>query len=277
MTPSSNQLGRTVQAPNGQEFARLLQALRLETPVIALYDCDASPAFEPIVHARGRACCFAYYERWCKGESLLIERSDESFAQPKHGCPGLQRALGLGGDYPPWMANFLTDGKNGAPMGEGLKATPQLAQEFLDQATPTQPSGEQLIMGPLRLEQWDKVRSITFFADPDRLAALMTLAAFWSSQPDEIVAPFSSGCGLMWRELQNQGRDRAVLGCTDIAMRKYLPPEIMCITVSPERFARMLDYPEDCFLERSWWRELLDSRAKRNAQTPSATAQPEKH
>jgi hypothetical protein len=174
----------------------------------------------------------------------------------------MQRALGFVTDYPPWMANFLTDGKNGAPLGEGLKATSDLAQEFLDQAVPPRPNCDRMLMGPLRPDHFAKVQSVTFFADCDRLAGLMTLASYWSSAQDEIAAPFSSGCGLMWRELQNEEKDRAILGCTDIAMRRYLPPEIMCLTVSAERFARMVDFPDDCFLTRSWWNELLDSREK---------------
>ena len=43
------------------------------------------------------------------------------------------------------MANFLTDGKNGAPMGEGLKATPALAQEFLDQIVFPEPVGDHVL------------------------------------------------------------------------------------------------------------------------------------
>ena len=160
------------------------------------------------------------------------------------------------------MAHFLTDGK-GAPMGEGLKATPALAQEFLDRAKAPAPAGDTVLLGHLRLSAWDRVRSVSFFADPDRLSALLTLSAFRSSDPDLVAAPFSSGCGLLWRDLRSQPRDRPVIGCTDIAMRRHLPPDILCLTVSPARFEEMLDYPDDAFLRRSWWMELLESRKKR--------------
>ena len=76
--------------------------------------------------------CAARRRCWLKGETLAIERGDDDFETPRHGCPGLQRALGLGQEYPSWMANFLTDGANGASMGEGLKASPALAQAYLD-------------------------------------------------------------------------------------------------------------------------------------------------
>jgi hypothetical protein len=174
----------------------------------------------------------------------------------------MQNAFGLGKGYPPWMAHFLTDGK-GAPMGEGLKATPGLAQEFLDHAKAPVPSGDHVLIGPLKLNHWDKIRTITFLVDPDRLSGLMTLAAYWSSNPNEIAAPFSSGCGLMWREMINFDRDRAVIGCTDLAMRKYLPPEILCLSVSPTRFEKMVNYPDDAFLNKEWWNDLMNSRKKK--------------
>lgn len=244
-----------------QHIDRLIRALRLETPIIAIYDTTPTSEFEPMVEAKGHACCFAYYPRWLNGETLVVQKNAGSFQNPEKGCPGMQNAFGLGKGYPPWMSHFLTDGK-GAPMGEGLKATPELAQEFLDRAKPPKLSGDTLLIGPLKLTQWDNVKTVTFFADPDRFSALMTLASYWSSDPDEIAAPFSSGCGLMWRELISFDRDRAIIGCTDIAMRKYLPPEILCLTVSPTRFQKMVNFPDEAFLNKEWWNTLMESRQK---------------
>ena len=241
---------------------RLTGKLRLTTPIIAIYDSGPSELFEPIVKATGRTCCFAYLKRWIKGEFLLIERGTGGFSDPDSGCMGSQAAFGLQHGYPPFMANFLTDGK-GAPMGEGLKATPALAQDFLDRAVPPELKGDSLIIGPLKLEAWESVRSVTFLVDPDRLSALMTLAAYWTSDPDAIHAPFSSGCGLMLRELEAVKGERAVIGCTDIAMRKYLPPDMLCLTVSPSRFEQMVDFPDEAFLNKGWWNELMDQREKR--------------
>jgi hypothetical protein len=59
-----------------------------------------------------------------------------------------------------------------------------------------------------------------------------------------------------------QDRDRAVLGRTDVAMRRYLPPQILSLTVSPARFARMVDYPESWFLHKEWWNDLMEARTK---------------
>ncbi len=179
--------------PTQESIDRMTSKLRLTTPLIGLYDTNPSTEFEPLTEAKGRTCCFAYYNGWLQGRTVVFRSGSQSFGNPKHGCPGGQNAFGLGEGYPPFMAHFLTDGK-GAPMGEGLKATPQLAQEFLDNSKPPKLSGDTILIGPLRLDQWNTVRSVTFFVDPDRLAALMTLAAFWSSDPDFIHAETGQEC-----------------------------------------------------------------------------------
>jgi len=247
--------------PTDESIQRLMEKLRLSTQPIAVYDAAPDSDFEPLVKAAGSACCFAYYPRWLKGETLVIERGEGGFTDPKHGCPGGQNAFGLGEGYPPFMAHFLTDGA-GAPMGEGLKASPDLAQEFLDRARLVKPSGDTVLIGPLRTRKWEFVKSVSLFVDPDRLAALMTLAAYWSSDPNLMYAPFSSGCGLLWRELENDG-NRPVIGCTDIAMRRYLPPDVLCLTVSPGRFEQMIAFPDDAFLNKEWWTDLMNVRERR--------------
>jgi hypothetical protein len=247
--------------PTQAAIDRLTKCLRLSTPLIAIFDCPPSPEFEPLVRARGRACLFAFYDRWLEGQTVVFEKSESGFTDPRNGCNGAQIAFGLVREYPPFMSHFLTDGV-GAPMGEGLKARAELAQEFIDRAVSPYPSGDTVLAGPLRLSAWEHVRSVTFLVDPDRLAALMTLATYWTTEQNTICAPFSSGCGLLWRELDNQGEDRAVIGCTDIAMRRYLPPEILGFTVTPQRFEKMLTFPDDAFLNRDWWNELMDSRER---------------
>jgi hypothetical protein len=64
----------------------------------------------------------------------------------------------------------------------------------------------------------------------------------------------------MWREVERQPRERAVVGCTDIAMRKYVPPEILALSVTPCHFERMVDFPDGAFLNKSWWNELMEAR-----------------
>ena len=90
--------------------------------------------------------------------------------------------------------------------------------------------------------------------------AVMTLAGYWSSDPELITAPFSSGRGLMLRDLENQPERPAIIGCTDMAMRKYVPPEILCLTARPAHFEKMMTVPDGSFLFKTWWNDLMKSR-----------------
>jgi hypothetical protein len=230
---------------------RLVAKLRLTTPLIGVYDAAPSSAFAPLVETEGTACCFAHYPRWMAGETLVLSRGGA-------GCQGAYRALGLEKRDPPFMAHFLSDGV-GAPKGEGLKATAELAQGLLDRARPLEAKSGYILIWPLRLAQWDALCSVTFFVDPDRLGAVMTLAGYWSAE-NVVSAPFGSGCSLLWRELDQNGRDRAVLGATDIAMRRHLPPNILSLTVTPQRFEQMVSFPDDAFLNLEWWHDLMEAR-----------------
>ena len=239
--------------PTNEAIERLRSRLRLTTPLIAVYDSRPSSAFEPLIEPKGATCCFAYYGRWLVGETLVLEKGGA-------GCQGAYRALGLEKTYPPYMAHFLTDGA-GAPKGEGLRASAEIAQSYLDRAIPPEVSGDSVLVGPLRLGQWSSVRSVTFLVDPDRLGGVMTLAGYWSAA-DVVAAPFGSGCSFLWRALNQSNGDPAVIGATDIAMRRHLPADILTFTVSPARFRQMLAFPEGSFLTRSWWNDLMDYRAR---------------
>jgi hypothetical protein len=251
--------------PTQSALDRLMRALRLTNPPIAIYDTSDVAAFAPTVEAQGRTCCYAYYNQWMKGTTLVIRKCDD-VENPRNGCPGAQRSFGLTTKQAPWLASFIADGAN-APAGEGLKASAQLAQQCLDGSPRVSLTGNTVLIGPLRLAQWNAVRAVTLFVDADRLAALTALAAYWSSDPELAFAPFSSGCGLMWRELEGQTRPRAVVGCGDVTVRQHLPPEIMSFAVLPAHFAQMLKFPDEAFLNKPRWNSLMEQRAR---QTPPA-------
>jgi hypothetical protein len=241
----------TEPRPTAAAVERLMKKLRLTTPLLAVYDAAASEAFAPVFEPEGDECCFSYYDRWLAGETLALKKGGG-------GCKGAHRALGIERTSPPFMAHFLTDGV-GAPKGEGLRATPEIAQAYLDRGKPPVPESGGILVGPLRLEQWERVRSVTFLVDPDRLAALTTLAGYWSAE-NVVAAPFGSACSFFWKSFNEIEGAQAVIGGTDVAMRQYLPTAIMTLTVAPAHFARMLTVGDDSFLDREWWNDLMEVR-----------------
>ncbi len=244
--------------PTEAAVARLRSHLRLVTPLVALYDAVPSPDFEPLVHPKDTDCCFSYFERWINGETLVVKKGGP-------GCPGGHRGLGLENASPPFMAHFLTDGV-GAPAGEGLRAKPEIAQALIDRTKPMRNESGHVLIGPLRVAKWDLVRSVTFFVGPDVLSAVTTLAGYWSSDRDIVAAPFGSGCSSLLRALGDyEDEDHAILGGLDIAMRRHLPEDMLTLSVSPARFAKMLTFDNDSFLNKAWWGDLVRQRsAERN-------------
>jgi hypothetical protein len=237
--------------PTAAAVERLMKKLRLTTPLLAVYDSAPSEAFAPYFDPEGDDCCFSYYDRWLAGETLVLKKGGG-------GCKGAHRALGIERNSPPFMAHFLTDGV-GAPKGEGLRATPEIAQAYLDRGQPPVPESGGILVGPLRLDEWDRVRSVTFLVDPDRLAALTTLAGYWSAE-NVVAAPFGSACSFFWKAFNEIEGAQAIIGGTDVAMRQYLPTAIMTLTVAPAHFAKMLTVGDDSFLDREWWHDLMDVR-----------------
>ncbi len=243
----------TAPRPTEQAIERLLKHLHLTTPLIALYDTVPSPDFEPLVHPKDTDCCFAYFNGWLKGETLVVKKGGP-------GCPGGHRGLGLENTSPPFMAHFLSDGV-GAPAGEGLRATAEIAQALIDSAKPVGNKSGHVLIGPLRPAKWDLVGSVTFFVTPDQLSAVATLAGYWSKDKDVVVAPFGSGCSSLLRALgEYEDDDPAVLGGIDVAMRKHLPDDMLTLSVSPARFAKMLTIDEINFLNKPWWNDLVRLR-----------------
>jgi hypothetical protein len=243
----------TAPRPTEESIARLRSTLHLSTPLIALYDTAPSPDFEPLVEPKDTDCCFSYFARWLNGETLVVRKGGP-------GCPGGHRGLGLENTSPPFMAHFLTDGV-GAPAAEGLRATPEIAQAILDQKRPVANQSGHVLVGPLRADKWDAVRSVTFFASPDHLAAVTTLAGYWSGDKDIVAAPFGSACSSLMSALGEYGEDdHPILGGLDLAMRRHIPDDMLTLSVSPARFAKMLTFPEESFMYKSWWNELARVR-----------------
>jgi hypothetical protein len=240
--------------PTAAAVERLMKKLRLTTPLLAVYDAKVSEAFAPVFEPDAEECCFSYYDRWLAGETLVVNKGGP-------GCKGAHRALGIEqGAAPAFMAHFLTDGV-GAPKGEGLRATPEIAQAYLDRGRPPAPESGSVLLGPLRVREWDRVRSVTFLVDPDRLAAITTLAGYWSAE-NVVAAPFGSACSFFWKSFNELEGVQAVIGGTDVAMRRHLPTAVMTLTVAPAHFAKMLTVPDGSFLDRDWWNDLMDVRGR---------------
>ena len=102
-----------------------------------------------------------------------------------------------------------------------------------------------------RLERWDKVESILFFATPDILSGLSTWAFYDNNADDAVVAKFASGCAsvVTFATVENRkGGKRCFLGMFDPSARPLVPKDELTFTVPMSRFSEMLTTMPDSAL-----------------------------
>jgi len=233
--------------------SKLIETAGIEIPLIGFYDAPDPAPFEPLVEPKpgARACVFAFYENWLKGETLRITK--ENF-----GCGGAGRSwCGVEMRSREEFIRFLVD-------EEGLKASHDLMNRWIDSSPPYRKAHANILVGPLRESQYAYLKTVTFFVNPDQLG-LMTIGAQYESSPEDpppVIAPFGSGCGQLVSVFKDLGIPQAAIGSTDVASREYLPPDILAFTVTRRMFERLAALDERSFLTKPFWKRLRAARGK---------------
>ena len=107
------------------------------------------------------------------------------------------------------------------------------------------------------LEEADSPEVVVFFAQPDVLSGLFTLASFDEVDPNGVIAPFSSGCGAIIRYPyleRDAGHPRGVVGMFDISVRPFVPKNTLTFAAPMSKFVRMIEDMEESFLITNTWR-----------------------
>jgi hypothetical protein len=220
----------------------------LGTPIIGFYDAPDPAMFKPLVEPKLRECIFCHYKNWVEGKTLHITKDN-------YGCGGAGRWMwGLQTRSRKEFIKFLAD-------DEGLKASRELMEKWID-ASKTYTAGfPHLFIGPLKEEAWPYAVTITFFVNPDQLSTLMT-GAQYKSPPEgapPVIAPFGSGCSGL-QPFKDLSIAQASIGATDIAMRQHLPPDLLALTVTRPMFQQLCELNERSFLFKPFLQRLRRAR-----------------
>ncbi|MFH1144327.1 MAG: DUF169 domain-containing protein [Candidatus Eisenbacteria bacterium] len=240
--------------PRSQPDAgRLLEAVGIETPPIGFYDAPDPIPFRPWIEPQtgGHVCLFAFYRKWREGKMLYLTR--ENF-----GCGGAGTwVCGVSTRSREDFVDFLVN-------GEGLKASRELMEQWLAVTRPYAPRHPHLFVGPLRDAQYEHLRTVTFHVNPDQLGMLVLGAQYHSSpqDPPPVLAPFGSGCMQLAGAFPDLDQPQAVIGATDIAMRQYLPRDLLAFTVTRPMFERLCSLDEKSFLYKPFWQRLKKARQR---------------
>jgi len=180
-----------------------------------------------------------------------------TFNSESIGCPGGRRYTGYAAQLAPNFEYFLSCGIPGKVMGERYKKSPELVKE----AMAFMPA----FKAPARFMVWkqwdnldaaDKPAVAVFFASPDALSGLFTLANYDEAEPNGVFAPFGSGCSSMilypYLE-QNAARPRCVVGLFDVSARPFVPPGTLTFAVPLAKLERMAANMGESFLITPSW------------------------
>ena len=230
----------------------LLEKTDIDLPLIAFYDAPQQKPFEPAVspNKQGRACMFSFYKKWLKGETAVL-------TQDNFGCGGASNHLfnkprRSHEDF----VSFLAD-------DEGLKANHELMDEWIKAKGSYIPENKYLMFGPLIPDLYNCVKTITFLVNPDQLSMLMIGAQYFATtnDPEPVIAPFGSGCMQSVSLFKDLSVPQAIIGATDMAMRQYLPPEILAFTVTKPMYENLCKLDENSFLEKGFIKQLKKVRS----------------
>ncbi|HEQ72235.1 MAG TPA: hypothetical protein ENN69_07085 [Spirochaetia bacterium] len=180
-----------------------------------------------------------------------------TFEEKSVGCAGGKHYLGFNPNLAPHFEHFLSTGLPGRVEAERYKKTPEIVRRTIQQwPSFTAPTRYITFKRWDILEETDFPEVVVFFAEPDVLSGLFTLAGFDETMPEPTRAPFGSGCSTIvtypYLEAQSE-RPRCVLGMFDVSARPYVPANTLSFAVPMAKFETMVENMGQSFLVEKPW------------------------
>jgi|GEM_PF-132589 len=238
--------------------AYLLEKLDYSLPVIGFYDAPDPEPFEPLVGPKPGPkrgpCVFDFYPRWLRGETVII-------TPECYGCGGAARAFcGVQTRSRDDFIDFLW-------RDEGLKAEREQMAEWIDRRSVYDMQHDQILLGPLKADQYAWLKTVTFWVNPDQLSVLTYAVHYhhsWGETPP-FIAAFGSGCSQLLIDPDRLDEPLAGLGSTDLAMRRPVPPDLIAVSVTVPMFERLCSIGPESFLGKGFLERLRKARRGRLA------------
>ena len=220
---------------------------------ISFYYTDQEGCAEKVKPASGFQCFIGALAKVRKGQSLCFDADSI-------GCFGGKRYLGFTERIMPRFEYFLSCGIPGRLEGERYKKSPELVKEMQKHMPVFKAPGRFIVFKRWdMLEAADEPAAVIFFAKPDVLAGLFTLANYDEAEQNGVFAPFGAGCSsiVMYPYLERDAqRPRGVLGMFDVSARPFVSAETLTFAAPMNKFTRMIDNMEESFLITSSWEKV---------------------
>jgi uncharacterized protein (DUF169 family) len=171
-----------------------------------------------------------------------------------------KRFLGFTREMRPNFNYFLSCGIPNKVHGERYVKTPEMVQEIFDNTpTVTAPAKHIVFKRWDKLDEKDNPDVVIFFALPDVLSGLYTLARFDETDRGAVLAPFGSGCSAIVQNPyleQLSDHPHAILGMFDPSARVSVPKDVLTLAVPMKKFVKMVDNMEESFLITEAWQKV---------------------
>lgn len=191
-----------------------------------------------------------------------------AFTHETLGCPGGVRYCGFPSEYTSGFKFFLSCGIPGEMEGERYKKMPELVEKYMMKMPVPRAEGKYIVFKRWdMLHREDNPQAVIFFAPPDVLAGLFTLANFASPEQHSVISPFCSGCGsIISYPLAESKRaePRAVLGMFDVSARPFVKDGVLSFAAPMKKFRAMVGDMDESFLTTGSW-EKVSRRIARNS------------
>jgi hypothetical protein len=108
------------------------------------------------------------------------------------------------------------------------------------------------------LDESDEPDVVVFFAKPDVLSGLFTLANFDVGEPNGVFCPFTASCGSIVQYpylAKGPGCARAVLCMFDVSAQLFVSGDVLSFAVPMNNLIKMIEnMPESFLTTRAWSR-----------------------
>ncbi len=220
---------------------------------IVFYYTDVRGQAEIMKPTSDHRCVICDLSKVRKGDSLC-------FTADSVGCGGGKRYMGFAREIMSNFEYFLSCGIPGKLEGERYKKSPELVKEAMKKLPDFKAPAEFIVFKRWdMLEESDDPEVVIFFAQPDLLSGLFTLANFDEVDPNGVFAPFAAGCGsiVQYPHLEKDSdRPRCVLGMFDVSARPCMPENVLTFSVPMNKFVRMIENMEESFLITPSWSKV---------------------
>ena len=172
-------------------------------------------------------------------------------------CNGGRMYTGYSGGRPQGFRYFLSTGKEGVVEGERYKQTPEIVDAWEKLIPAFDAQGKELLFTRWdQLAESDNPEVVIFFARPEVMSGLFTLANFDRADPNGVICPMGAGCTSLvyypWLE-QQKADPKVIMGMFDPSARKCVQLDVMTMAFPMKRFEKVVGFMEESFLITGTW------------------------